>query len=53
MIVKDDNHPCGQLKLGIVKEVMKGRDSLTIGATLKVACRDRQHCILRPVQLLY
>ena len=38
MIVKDDNHPHGQLKLGIVKEVMNGRESLTF---------DYIHCLYR------
>ena len=54
MIVKDEHLPRGLWKLGIVQEIMKGRDGLTRAAVVKVASRDRQHSILkRPIQLLY
>ena len=54
MVVKDDHLPRGLWKLGIVQNIMKGRDGLTRAAVVKVASRDRQHLILkRPIQLLY
>lgn len=54
MIVKDDHMPRGQWKLGIVQEIMSGRDGLTRAATVKVVSRDRQQSMLRrPIQLLY
>ena len=54
MIVKDEHLPCGLWKLGIVQEVMKGRDGLIRAAVVKVASRGWQHLILkRPIQLLY
>ena len=54
VIVKDEHLPRGLWKLGIVQEVLKGRDGLTRAAVVKIASRDRQHTILkRPIQLLY
>ena len=54
VIVKDDHQPRGLWKLGIVQELMEGRDGQTRAAVVKVASRDQQHTILkRPVQLLY
>ena len=54
VIVKDEHLPRGLWKLGLVQEVMRGRDGQTRAAIVKVASRDRQHSILkRPIQLLY
>ena len=54
MIVKDDRLPHGLWKLGIVQEIMKGRDGQTRAAVVKIASCDQQHSILkRPIQLLY
>jgi len=54
VIVKDDRLPRGLWKLGIVQEVMKGRDGLTRAAVVKTVSRERQQSILkRPIQLLY
>ena len=53
VIVKDDHLPRGQWWLGMVREILKGRDGLTRAAILKVASCDRQQSILRiPIQLL-
>ena len=42
------------MELGLVQEIMRGRDGQTRAAIVKVASRDRQHSILkRPIQLLY
>ena len=54
VIIKDDHQPRGLWKLGIVQELMEGRDGQTRAAVVKVASRDQQHMILKkPVQLLY
>ena len=54
VIVKDEHLPRGLWKLGLVQEIMRGRDGQTRAAIVKVASRDRQHSILkRPIQLLY
>ena len=54
VIVKDDHQPRGLWKLGIVQELLQGRDGQTRAAVVKVAARDQQHTMLkRPVQLLY
>jgi hypothetical protein len=54
VIVKDDRLPRGLWKLGLVQEIMKGREGRTRAAVVNVASRDRQHSILkRPIQLLY
>ena len=54
VIVKDDHLPRGHWKLGVVQEVLTGRDGLTRAAVVKVAGSNRQQSTLkRPVQLLY
>ncbi len=54
MIVKDEQLPRGQWKLGIVREVLKGRDGVVTAATIKVPASDRQHSLLRrPIRSLY
>ena len=54
VIVKDEHLPRGLWKLGLVQEIMRGRDGQTRAAIVKVASHDRQHLILkRPIQLLY
>ena len=47
MIIKDDHLPRGLWKLGIVQEIMKGRDGLMRAAVVKTFSRDRQHSILQ------
>ena len=54
VIVKDEHLPRGHWKLGVVQEVLTGRDGLTIAAVIKVAASDQRYSILRrPIQLLY
>ena len=54
VIVKDEHLPRGHWKLGVIQQVLTGRDGLTRAAVVKVAASDRQHSTLRrPVQLLY
>lgn len=47
VIVKDEHLPRGLWKLGLVQEIMMGRDGQTRAAVVKVASRDRQHSILK------
>lgn len=54
VIVKDEHLPRGHWKLGVVQEVLTGRDGLTRAAVVKVAASDRRYSTLRrPIQLLY
>ena len=45
VIVKDEHLPRGLWKLGIVQEVLKGRDGLMRAAVVKIASRDQQHTL--------
>ena len=54
VIVRDEQLPCGLWKLGIVQEVLKGRDGLVRAAIIKISSPNRPCSILkRPVQFLY
>ena len=54
VIVKDEHLPRGQWKLGVVQELLTGRDGLVRAAVVRVAGSDRQQSTLkRPIQLLY
>lgn len=54
VIVKDDHLPRGKWRLGIVQEVMKGRDGLKRAATITIVSSNQPHSTLRrPIQLLY
>lgn len=54
VIVKDEHLPRGHWKLGVVQELLTGRDGLTRAAVVKVAGSNRQQSSLkRPIQLLY
>ena len=54
VIVKDEHLPRGHWKLGVIQEVLTGRDGLTRVVVIKVPASDRQYSILRrPIQLLY
>ena len=54
VIIKDDHLPRGQWKLGMVQEILTGRDGLIRAATVKVASCDRRYSTFkRPIQLLY
>ena len=54
VVVKDEHLPRGQWKLGVVQEVLTGRDGFTRAAVVRVAASDRQQSTLkRPIQLLY
>ena len=54
VIVSDDSLPRGQWKLGIVQELLKGKDGMVRAATVKIASSDQQYSTLkRPIQLLY
>jgi len=54
VIVKDDHLPRGQWKLGVVQEVMPGRDGQVRAAVVKLASSGPRAPILRrPIQLLY
>ena len=54
VIVHDDTLPRGLWKLGRIQEVLTGSDKQSRAALVRVACRDRQHVLLRrPIELLY
>ena len=54
VIVRDEQLPRGLWKLGIVQEVLKGRDGLVRAAIIKISSPNRPCSILKqPVQFLY
>lgn len=54
VVVHDEHLPRGLWKLGVVQEIIQGRDGKIRGALVKMAKRDRQKDVLRrPIQLLY
>ena len=54
VIIKDEQLPRGQWKLGVVQTLLTGQDGQTRAATVKLASSGRQHPLLRrPIQLLY
>ena len=54
MIVHDEHLPRGEWKLGKIVSVMKDRDNLVRGATVKIGTKDGRNILLnRPIQLLY
>ncbi len=54
VVVHDERLPRGLWKLGRIVSVMKGRDDLIRGATVKIGVTDGQSILLnRPIQLLY
>jgi len=53
VIVKDEHLPRGHWKLGVVQELLTGRDGLTRAAVVKVAGSNRQqskHVLRREVR---
>ena len=54
VIVHHEHLPRGQWKLGVVQEVLTGRDGVSRAAIVKVAANDQQQSTSRrPIQLLY
>ena len=54
VIVKDEHLPRSHWKLGVIQEVLTGRDGRTRAAVIKVAASDQRYSILRRlIQLLY
>jgi len=54
VIVHEESLPRGFWKLGLVKELFKGRDGVTRGAIVKLASKSRRPSFLhRPIQHLY
>ena len=54
VVVHNEHLPHGLWKLGKIVSVMKGRDNLVRGATVKIGTKDGRRMVLnRPIQLLY
>ena len=54
VVVHDDSLPRGFWKLGLVKELFKGKDGVTRGALVRLAPKDgRQSLLHQPIQRLY
>lgn len=54
VVIKDEQLPHGQWKLGVVQSLLTGQDGQTRAATVKLPSQGRQHSVLRrPVQSLY
>ena len=54
VVVHNEHLPRGLWKLGKIVSVMKGRDNLVRGATVKIGTKDGRRILLnRPIQLLY
>jgi len=54
VVIKDEQLPRGQWKLGVVQSLLTGRDGQARAATVKLASSGRQHSVLRrPIQLLF
>ena len=53
-MVHDDSLPRGFWKLGLVKELIRGRDGIVRGASVRLGSKDARHSLLRrPIQRLY
>jgi len=54
VVIKDEQLPRGQWKLGVVQSLLTGWDGQARAATVKLASSGRQHSVLRrPIQLLF
>ena len=54
VVVHEESLPRGFWRLGLVKELIKGRDGVPRGATVKLAPKSGKWSLLhRPIQLLY
>ena len=55
VVVRDDQLPRGRWRLGVIVEVMRGRDGVIRAASVRVAVSGerRQSVLKRPIQLLY
>ena len=53
VLVEDENSKRCEWKMGIIVELVKGRDSIVRGAKLKLVSKGRPMYLSRPVQKLY
>ena len=53
VLVKDENLPRNRWKLGLILTIVRGKDGVDTGATLKTTTSGRTYEIDRPIQHLY
>ena len=53
VLIHDDTLPRGFWKVGVIEELLPGRDGLVRGATLRVVSKGRTSRMRRPLQRLY